>query len=138
MPIHPLAGQPAPKEVLVDLSALERAYYHQHPDPENPAQQVAFGTSGHRGTSLNGTFTEDHVKAICQAICEYRKDVHTTGPLYIGMDTHALSEPAMHTAIEVFAANDVDIIIHQGHNYTPTPVISHAILTYNANPQRRV
>ena len=133
MPIHPLAGQPAPKEVLVDLSALERAYYHQHPDPENPAQQVAFGTSGHRGTSLNGTFTEDHVKAICQAICEYRKDVHTTGPLYIGMDTHALSEPAMHTAIEVFAANDVDIIIHQGHNYTPTPVISHAILTYNAN-----
>ena len=132
MSIHPLAGKPAPKEYLVDLSALQDAYYNQHPDPLNSAQKVAFGTSGHRGTSLNGSFTEDHVRAICQAIFEYRKDVGTTGPLFIGMDTHALSEPALFTAIEVFAANEMDIIIHEAHRYTPTPVISHAILTYNA------
>jgi phosphoglucomutase len=132
MSIHPLAGKPAPKEFLVDLAALQDAYYNQHPDPLNQAQKVAFGTSGHRGSSLNGTFTEDHVRAICQAIFEYRKDVGTNGPLFIGMDTHALSEPALFTAIEVFAANDMDIIIHEAHRYTPTPVISHAILTYNA------
>ncbi len=131
MSTHPLAGKPAPKEYLVDLGTLQDAYYNQHPDPLEPAQKVAFGTSGHRGTSLNGTFTEDHVRAICQAIFEYRKDVGINGPLFIGMDTHALSEPALFTAIEVFAANEMDIIIHQGHQYTPTPVISHAILTYN-------
>lgn len=131
MAIHPLAGQPAPQEVLVDLEVLRNAYYDQHPDPENKAQAVVFGTSGHRGTSLNGSFTDDHVAAICQAIYEYRKMEGTNGPLIMGADTHALSGPALFTAIEVFAGNEMPLWIHNGHKYTPTPAISHAILTYN-------
>ncbi len=132
MPTHPLAGKPAPLEVLVNIPRLVSAYYTLHPDPQNPAQAVAFGTSGHRGSSLIGSFNEDHVLAISQAIAEYRKAAGITGPLFMGMDTHALSEPAHNTALEVFAGNGVELMIHAGMRYTPTPVISHAILTYNA------
>ncbi|MFZ3070633.1 MAG: phosphoglucomutase (alpha-D-glucose-1,6-bisphosphate-dependent) [Anaerolineaceae bacterium] len=133
MPIHPLAGKPAPYEMLVNIPRLISAYYTHHPDPQIPAQAVAFGTSGHRGSSLTSSFTEDHVMAISQAIYEYRKLAGITGPLFMGMDTHALSEPALYTAIEVFAGNGMEIMIHQDHRYTPTPVISHAILTYNTS-----
>ena len=132
MPPHPLAGKPAPLEVLVNIPRLVSAYYTLHPDPQNPDQAVAFGTSGHRGSSLIGSFNEDHVLAISQAIAEYRKAASITGPLFMGMDTHALSEPAHNTALEVFAGNGVELMIHAGMRYTPTPVISHAILTYNA------
>ena len=107
------------------------AYYTTRPDPADPAQRVAFGTSGHRGTSSDGSFNEDHILAICQAISEYRAGQATTGPLFAGMDTHALSEPALWTAIEVFAANGVELVVQRGRGYTPTPVISHAILTWN-------
>lgn len=135
---HPLAGQPAPREILCNIPKLVSAYYTEQPDPANPAQQVAFGTSGHRGTSTEAAFTETHILAVCQALVEYRQQQGVTGPLFIGKDTHALSEPAEATAIEVFAANGVEIRIAQGQStersgagYTPTPVISHAILTYN-------
>ena len=131
MPPHPLAGKPAPLEVLVNIPRLVSAYYTLHPDPQNPAHAVVFGTSGHRGSSLTGSFNEDHVLAISQAIAEYRKAAGITGPLFMGMDTHALSEPALYTALEVFAGNGVELMIHAGMRYTPTPVISHAILTYN-------
>lgn len=131
MSIHPLAGKLAPKEVLVNVPRLISAYYLFKPDPDVPAQAVAFGTSGHRGSSNLYSFNEDHVLAISQAIFEYRKDQGISGPLFMGMDTHALSEPALYSAIEVFAANGMQINIHNDHNYTPTPVISHAILTYN-------
>ncbi len=133
MPPHPLAGKPAPLEVLVNIPRLVSAYYTLHPDPQNPAQAVVFGTSGHRGSSLTGSFNEDHVLAISQAIAEYRKAAGITGPLFMGMDTHALSEPAHNTALEVFAGNGVELMIHAGMRYTPTPVISHAILTYNVS-----
>lgn len=132
MSLHPLAGKPAPKDVLTNIPRLISAYYTLHPDPLVPAQRVAFGTSGHRGTSLYASFNDDHVAAISQAICEYRKGEGISGPLFMGMDTHALSEPALYTAIEVFAGNEAQINIHQDHRYTPTPVISHAILTFNA------
>lgn len=132
MPPHPLAGKPAPLEVLVNIPRLVSAYYTLHPDPQNPAQAVVFGTSGHRGSSLTGSFNEDHVLAISQAIAEYRKAAGITGPLFMGMDTHALSEPAHNTVLEVFAGNGVELMIHTGMRYTPTPVISHAILTYNS------
>ncbi|MCZ2144717.1 MAG: phosphoglucomutase (alpha-D-glucose-1,6-bisphosphate-dependent) [Anaerolineales bacterium] len=135
MSIHPLAGKPAPLEALVNIPRLISAYYTLHPDPQNAAQAVAFGTSGHRGTSLNGSFNEDHVLAISQAIYEYRKQAGINGPLFMGMDTHALSEPALYSAIEVFAGNNMEIMIHAQMRYTPTPVISHAILTYNAGRQ---
>ena len=135
MPIHPLAGKPAPLEALVNIPRLISAYYTLHPDPQNSAQAVVFGTSGHRGSSLSGSFNEDHVLAISQAIYEYRKLAGITGPLFIGMDTHALSEPALYSAIEVFAGNGMEIMIHADMRYTPTPVISHAILTYNAGRQ---
>ena len=131
MPTHPLAGKPAPREMLINTPRLVAAYYTHRPDPENPAHRVAFGTSGHRGTSLKNSFNEDHILAISQAICEYRQAQGIGGPLFVGMDTHALSEPALYTAVEVFAANDVQIMIQDGLGYTPTPVISHAILTYN-------
>ena len=131
MSLHPLAGKPAPIEYLANIPRLVSTYYTVHPEPGDPAQQVAFGTSGHRGSSLNGSFNDDHVAAITQAIIEYRRGEGITGPLFMGMDTHALSEPALYTAIEVFAGNGVDVLIHQGHRYTPTPVISHAILTFN-------
>ncbi len=131
MTLNPLAGQPAPQEMLVNVPRLVAAYYTVHPDPADPAQRVSFGTSGHRGTSSAGSFNEDHILAICQAISEYRAGQGITGPLFAGMDTHALSEPALVTAIEVFAANEVNLVVQRGRGYTPTPVISHAILTWN-------
>lgn len=131
MPVDPRAGQPAPTELRINVPRLVSAYYTGKPDPHHPAQRVAFGTSGHRGTSLDGSFNEDHIAAICQAICEMRRAQGIGGPLFIGMDTHALSEPALYTALEVFAANGVAVMIQDGFGYTPTPVISHAILTYN-------
>ena len=131
MILHELAGQPAPQATLVNVPRLVAAYYTTHPDPADPTQQVAFGTSGHRGTSAAGSFNEGHILAICQAIAEYRAGRGITGPLFAGMDTHALSEPALITAIEVFAANGVRLVVQRGRGYTPTPVISHAILTWN-------
>jgi len=131
MALSPLAGQPAPKEMLVDLGRLEQAYVSGRPDPEDPSQRVSFGTSGHRGSSLHGSFTEAHVLAITQAICDYLKAHGVSGPLYMGKDTHALSAPAQRTALEVLAANDVTTIIQRNDGFTPTPVISHAILGHN-------
>jgi phosphoglucomutase len=131
MPIDPLAGKPAPKELLVDLAKLEREYYQRKPDMADAAQRVQFGTSGHRGTSLNGSFTEAHILAITQAICEYRHSQKIDGPLFMGKDTHALSGPAQRSALEVLAANGVQTVIQRDDGFTPTPVISHAILTYN-------
>lgn len=132
MSLHPLAGQPAPTESLIDVAALERAYYELRPDPGNPLQAVSFGTSGHRGTALDGTFTEAHILAVTQAVCDYRKAQGIGGPIFVGMDTHALSAAAQRTVLEVLAANGVETLIQQGGGYTPTPVISRAILAYNA------
>lgn len=131
MATHPLAGQPAPRDLLINVPRLVSAYYTYAPDITVPEHLVTFGTSGHRGSALNGSFNEEHVLAICQALCDWRKAKGITGPLYIGMDTHALSEPALVSAIEVFAANGVTIYVQAGMGYTPTPVISHAILSYN-------
>ncbi|MHB2020641.1 MAG: phosphoglucomutase (alpha-D-glucose-1,6-bisphosphate-dependent) [Candidatus Xenobia bacterium] len=128
---HPMAGKPAPESVLVDVKQLLEAYYQRHPDPADPQQQVAFGTSGHRGSSLRHSFNEDHILAITQAICEYRQSKEYDGPLFVGMDTHALSEPAQRTALEVLTAHGVAVHIARDSGFTPTPVISHAILTYN-------
>ena len=133
MDAHKLAGKRVPRELLTNIPRLLAAYYTYKPDIINPHNLVAFGTSGHRGSSFKNSFNEDHVLAICQSICELRKFGNITGPLYVGKDTHALSEAAFFTAIEVFAANDIDIMIQIGSGYTPTPVISHAILTYNQN-----
>ena len=127
--LHPLAGQPAPRELLTNIPRLVSRYYTEKPNPEESTQQVAFGTSGHRGTSTQGSFNEDHILAVCQALVEYRQQNGITGPLFIGKDTHALSEPAESTAIEVLAANGLEIRISD--TFIPTPVISHAILTYN-------
>jgi len=129
--ISPLAGKPAPKELLVDVHRLLKEYFDRSPDLDDPTQLVSFGTSGHRGSPLRGTFNEAHILAITQAICEYRHEQGTDGPLYMGKDTHAVSEPAQRTALEVLAANDVETIIQQGDGITPTPVISRAILVYN-------
>src|SRR5450432_1703740 len=131
MAISPLAGRPAPKSMLVDLARLERDYYERKPDVSDANQLVSFGTSGHRGSSLNGTFTEAHILAITQAICDYRRSQNITGPLYMGKDTHALSTPAQRTAIEVLAANHVETFIQPDDGVTPTPVISRAIIVYN-------
>jgi len=131
MAISPLAGKPAPKEMLVDLARLERDYYERRPDVGDPNQLVSFGTSGHRGSSLHGTFTEAHILAVTQAICDYRRSQGTDGPLYMGKDTHAASEPAQRTALEVLAANNVETVIQRDAGVTPTPVISRAILVYN-------
>ena len=128
---HPLAGKPAPKDLLIDASQLEDKFYESKPDPGNPNQLVSFGTSGHRGTSVNGTFTEAHILAIAQAICEYRRGQGINGPLFIGKDTHALSRPAERVALEVLAANSVETFIQRDDGFTPTPVISRAILAYN-------
>lgn len=133
MSIHELAGKPAPQDLLVNIPKLIAAYYTQHPDPNELTQKVSFGTSGHRGSSLKNTFNQDHLLSICQAISEIRRHNKVTGPLFIGKDTHALSEPALLTAIEVFSANKVDIMIDKDMGYTPTPVISHAILNHNKN-----
>jgi phosphoglucomutase len=131
MSLSPLAGKPAPKELLVDLARLEREYYEQKPDPADPNQLVSFGTSGHRGSSLNGTFTEAHILAITQAICDYRRRHGIEGPVHMGKDTHALSSPAQRTALEVLAGNRVETLIQPDAGVTPTPVISRAILVYN-------
>lgn len=131
MGIHPLAGQPAPASNLVDLTKLLSAYSAEKPDPAIREERVTFGTSGHRGSSFRRSFNENHIVAITQAICEYRAAQQTTGPLYLGKDTHALSEPAFATTLEILAANNVDVMIDQNDGYTPTPVISHAILAYN-------
>jgi len=125
------AGKPAPKDLLVDVSRLEKEYFERKPDMADSGQAVNFGTSGHRGSSLQGTFTEAHVQAITQAICEYRRSQGTDGPLYMGKDTHALSGPAQRTALEVLAANNVETIIQERDGVTPTPVISRAILVHN-------
>jgi len=131
MAISPLAGKPAPKELLVDLARLEREYYERRPDMVDPNQLVSFGTSGHRGSPLKGSFTEAHILAITQAICDYRRGQGTDGPLYMGKDTHAVSGPAQRTALEVLAANNMETIIQRDDGVTPTPVISRAILAYN-------
>jgi len=131
MTIHPLAGKPAPKDLLVDVGKLRGEYYARKPDFSDRAQRVAFGTSGHRGSSLRGSFNEAHVLTITQAICDYRSHQGITGPLYMGKDTHALSEPAFNTALEVLAANGVETMIDSAEGYTPTPAVSHAILTFN-------
>ncbi|MFN8007439.1 MAG: phosphoglucomutase (alpha-D-glucose-1,6-bisphosphate-dependent) [Terriglobia bacterium] len=131
MALSPLAGQPAPKEMLVDLARLERQYYERRPEPGNANQEVSFGTSGHRGTPSQGTFTEAHILAITQAICDHRREVGIDGPLYMGKDTHALSSPAQRSALEVLAGNRIETIIQQEDGVTPTPVISRAILIYN-------
>jgi phosphoglucomutase len=128
----PSAGQPAPRGMLVDLARLERLYYESVPDPGNPAQRVSFGTSGHRGTPFDGSFTEAHILAIAQAIAEYRQHRDITGPLYLGKDTHAVSGPAERTALEVLAANGVTVVVERDDGYTPTPAISRAILAHNA------
>jgi phosphoglucomutase len=131
MPVSSLAGRPAPEELLTDPARLEREYYERAPDPGDPAQQVSFGTSGHRGSSLRGSFTEAHILAITQAICDYRRERGTDGPLHVGKDTHALSSPAQRTALEVLAAHGVTTLIQKDDGVTPTPVISQAILAYN-------
>ena len=129
--IHPLAGQPAPYDVLVDVPRLVSAYYSGRPDPSVAAQRVAFGTSGHRGSSFDNSFNEWHVLAVTQAICDYRKHKGIDGPLFLGIDTHALSTPACSSAVEVLAANGVELMLSQDDEYTPTPAVSHAILVYN-------
>ncbi len=131
MSIHPLAGKKAPRSILVNIPRLISAYYVYRPDVDEPAQKVVFGTSGHRGSSLKYTFNESHIYAITQAICCYRKEQGINGPLFIGFDTHALSESAFISAVEVLAANGVETLIAKDMNYTPTPGISHAILAYN-------
>jgi len=131
MTISPLAGKPAPRDILVDIGRLERAYYEQQPDPDNPDQLVSFGTSGHRGSPFAGSFTETHILAITQAICDYRRAQGITGPLYLGKDTHGLSSPAQRAALEVLAANEVDAIIQRNDGVTPTPVVSWAVLVHN-------
>jgi phosphoglucomutase len=129
--INPLAGKPAPEDLLIDPAKLERQYFEKKPDLADPAQLVSFGTSGHRGSPSNGTFNEAHILAISQAICEYRAKQGITGPIFMGKDTHAVSEPAQQTALEVLAANGIDTVIQQDGGFTPTPVVSHAILVYN-------
>src|SRR5208337_241607 len=131
MTAHELAGRPAPRYMLANIPRLVTAYYSCLPHASDPACRVAFGTSGHRGSSFNKTFNETHVLAVSQAICEYRASKKITGPLFIGIDTHALSEPALASALEVLAANEVIVMVQQGLRYTPTPVIAHAILTHN-------
>jgi phosphoglucomutase len=136
MKVSPLAGKPADPSILIDVSKLAAAYYTGRPDPSVSAQRVAFGTSGHRGCSFDNSFNEAHILAITQAICLYRKQQGIDGPLYIGFDTHALSEPAFKSALEVLAGNGIDVMVDAGNSYTPTPVISHAILSYNRGRER--
>jgi phosphoglucomutase len=131
MAIHPLAGKPAPADILIDVSEVEKAYYERRPDIDNPQQLVSFGTSGHRGSPLDGTLNEAHILAITQAICDYRARNQISGPLYMGKDTHAVSGPAQRSALEVLAANGIETIIQRDDGFTPTPSISRAILVYN-------
>ena len=132
----PLAGKPAPTSILVNVPKLITAYYTERPDPSVPEQRVAFGTSGHRGSPLDRTFNERHILAISQAICQYRKLQRIEGPLFLGMDSHAASQPAWASALEVLAANDVEVMISTD-DYTPTPAVSHAILTHNRDHSDR-
>jgi len=136
--VNPLAGKPAPTSFLVNLAALERAFYERHPDAAVPEERVAFGTSGHRGSALRGTFNEDHIVAITAAICDYRAAHDVTGPIFVGADTHALSAPAQRTAIEVLVARGASVVVARDDAYTPTPVISHAILRFNRTKPARV
>ncbi len=136
MTVHDLAGKPAPPEILADVRRLVSAYHDDRPDSADPAQRVSFGTSGHRGTSLESSFNEAHILAICQAISEHRRAAGIDGPLFLGMDTHALSEPALETAVEVMAGNGVELRIQAGGGHTPTPVVSHAILSHNCGRSR--
>ncbi|MEA2914878.1 MAG: phosphoglucomutase, partial [Bradyrhizobium sp.] len=129
--INPLAGKPAVPSMLANIPRLVTAYFAGQPDPKVPSQRVAFGTSGHRGSALNNAFNEAHILAISQALCDHRRTGGVTGPMFVGIDTHALAEPALASALEVFAANGVEVMIDEHDGYTPTPVISHAILTYN-------
>ena len=134
--LSPYAGKAAPDEIIIDIAQLKESYYNSHPDPENPLEQVSFGTSGHRGSSAKSTFNEDHILAVSQAVVEYRQNQGIDGPLYMGMDSHALSSPAQRTALEVLAAQGVQVFLAKEEGptqYTPTPVVSHAILTYNQN-----
>jgi phosphoglucomutase len=131
MKLHRLAGKPAPKSMLINIARLVSAYYARHPDVAEKSQRVEFGTSGHRGSSFKNSFNENHILAMTQAICDYRVANGIAGPLFLGMDTHALSEPSYATTLEVLAANGVEVMIQKDFNYTPTPVISHAILSYN-------
>jgi len=131
MAIHPLAGKPAPADILINVEQLEKAYYERKPDPQNPLQLVSFGTSGHRGSPFDNTLNEAHILAITQAICEYRASKNISGPLFMGKDTHAVSGPAQKSALEVLAANGVEVMLATNDEYTPTPAISHAILVYN-------
>lgn len=135
MSINLLAGKPAPKSMLVNIAELISAYYTLHPDITQQAQRVAFGTSGHRGNSLLRSFNEAHIQAITQAVCEYRRGEGISGTLFMGIDTHALSWPAQLTALQVLVANKVDVCIAADSAYTPTPVISHAILTHNRDAE---
>jgi phosphoglucomutase len=130
--MHPLAGKPAPRSMLVDIPRLVTAYYAQTPDPKLASERVAFGTSGHRGSSLTQSFNEAHIVAVSQAVCDHRRTRNIDGPLFLGIDTHALSEPALESALSVLAANGVTVLVDQARGYTPTPVISHAIVSYNA------
>ena len=134
----PLAGKPAPVELLVDVDQLLRDYYERQPDFSDPLQRVSFGTSGHRGTSGNGTFNEAHILAVTQAICDYRAEAGIAGPMFVGKDTHALSDPAQRTALEVLAANGISVRIQQADGFTPTPVISHAIVSHNRSRPRAI
>ena len=131
MTAHPDAGKPVPPHLLIDVARLISSYYELRPDVENPGQKVSFGTSGHRGTSLNGSFNEAHILAITEAICDYRREQGILGPVFMGKDTHALSTPAEMTALRVFAERGVTVMIEQDGGYTPTPVVSHAILCHN-------
>jgi phosphoglucomutase len=133
MAIHPLAGKPAPLEILINVEELERAYYERVPDINNPHERVSFGTSGHRGSPLDGSLNEAHILAMTQAICDYRAMKKISGPLFMGKDTHAVSGPAQRSALEVLAANGVETVIQCDEGFTPTPSISRAILTYNRN-----
>ena len=137
MPLHPRAGQSPTPDDLVNVPRLITAYYAEHPDVSQAPQRVSFGTSGHRGSAFDAAFNEDHILAITQAICEYRGQNGADGPLFLAADTHALSEPAFASALEVLAANDVEVMIDQDRGYTPTPALSHAILTYNRPPGQR-
>ena len=138
MTLSPLAGKPAPKELLIDPAQLEREYYARKPEPTDPAQLVSFGTSGHRGSPLKASFNEAHIVAITQAICDYRHAHGVSGPLFMGRDTHAVSGPAQRTALEVLAANEVETVIQSADGFTPTPAISRAILVHNRDRTDRL
>src|SRR5262245_52003770 len=131
MTVSAFAGRPPEPSMLVDVDKLVQAYYERRPDPSEPSQRVAFGTSGHRGSAFEAAFNEAHILATTEAICRYRRQHGIRGPLFLGRDTHALSEPAFRTAVEVLAGNDVEIMVDSAGGYTPTPAISHAILTWN-------